>query len=156
MLSAADVAALAAVALCQCVAAWMGMWAYSLFTLPGTAGHEAAHWLVAVVLGGRPSFPSLIPQRTRYGWRLGSVEFAAGFVRAVPIALAPLLLAPAGLWWAGHFLPVSGGGWYAAHAWVAGTLVLASLPSRRDWAVAAPFILLVIAMCVAVWWLTRS
>ena len=40
-----------------------GMWAYSLFVLPGVLGHEFCHWLVALILVQdhpfQTSFPSI-------------------------------------------------------------------------------------------------
>lgn len=117
----------------------IGMWAYCVATLPGTIAHELAHYLVALVLGARPSPPSIIPERTKTGWRLGSVHFSAGIVRAVPIALAPLALAPLSLWWAGSHLPtLPFGPLYLGHAWIASTAFGASLPSSQDWSIAAP------------------
>ena len=154
-LSPIDLGVLALVMLIQLVASSLGMWAYSLVTLIGTVGHELAHFLVALVLGANPSFPNIIPERTKTGWRLGSVVFRAGFVRAVPIALAPLLLAPLGQWWASRFLHPASGLWYCAHEWMAGTLVMASLPSRQDWTVAAPFFLLAGSLWAGFEWITR-
>jgi hypothetical protein len=73
------------------VCRYAGMWIYAIIALPGTFAHELAHFAVAFVLGAQPSFPSLIPTRTQRGWRLGSVAFRVGHLRALPIALAPLL-----------------------------------------------------------------
>src|SRR4051812_2580581 len=81
-----------------------GMWIYALVALPGTFAHELAHFIVGLLLGARPSFPSLIPVRTQRGWRLGAVSFRVGRVRAMPIAIAPLLLLPLACWWAVAFL----------------------------------------------------
>ena len=64
-----------------------GMWIYALIALPGTLAHELAHFIVAWVLFAHPRFPSLVPIRMESGgWRLGSVAFRAGYVRAMPIA----------------------------------------------------------------------
>src|SRR5215468_7831197 len=71
-----------------------GMWFYAIAALPGTLAHESAHFLVALLLGARPAFPSLVPVRSERGWRLGSVSFRAGKLRAGPIALAPFALLP--------------------------------------------------------------
>src|SRR6185369_8396183 len=76
---------------------YAGMWIYALTALPGTLAHELAHFVVAFVLGARPAFPSLLPVRTQRGWQLGSVQFRVGQARALPIAMAPLLLAPLAL-----------------------------------------------------------
>ena len=107
----------------------LGMWPYALLALPGTLAHELAHFLAALVLAAKPSFPSLIPQRTERGWRLGSVTFRAGILRSVPIALAPLALLPFALYWAAIFLPSATGTLYGVHAWLSAALVSASLPS---------------------------
>lgn len=138
VLSSADQIALVVVLILHRVAAWAGMWVYALFTLPGTAAHEASHFLAAFVLGARPSFPSLIPTRTAGGWRLGSVNFTPSLLKNIPVALAPFALAPIGLWWAASFMHHATEFEYAGHAWVAGTLLMSSAPSRQDWWVAAP------------------
>lgn len=144
-LSAADVAVMGGILVLQRLCALFGMWAYCLAVLPGTALHEAMHWLVAFVLRARPSMPSIVPERTATGWRLGSVRFSAGYLRSLPIALAPLALAPAGLWWAATFLP--GQPWgaiYLAHAWISVSALAASFPSGQDWAIAAPALVAVV------------
>ena len=127
----------------------LGMWVYCAVTLPGTLAHELAHFLVALPLGARPSLPSIIPQKAGGGWRMGSVTFSAGILRSVPIALAPLVLAPLSLWWAGAFLPMATMPWYVLHGWVAATMFAASLPSSEDWKIAAPTLLLAVAGLVA-------
>lgn len=79
----------------------LGMWAYSLFSLPGTIAHEyIGHWFVARVLGAQPTFPSIIPKRDGDVWRLGSVNFVPSLFNRIPIALAPFLLLPVGIWYA--------------------------------------------------------
>ena len=138
-LSVVDWAVLGGILLFQRLCVHLGMWAYCLAVLPGTALHEAMHWLVAMALRARPSMPSIIPVRTASGWRLGSVQFRAGYLRALPIALAPLVLAPLGFWWATTFLP--GKPWgaiYLAHAWISVCAFGAGFPSRQDWSIAAP------------------
>ena len=102
-----------------------GMWVYALVALPGTALHELAHFTLALLLGARPSFPSLIPQRTARGWRLGEVRFHAGRVRAMFIALAPLLLAPLALWWAAAWQGPGAWPWYALIVWIVAALLQA-------------------------------
>jgi hypothetical protein len=129
----------------------LGMWVYALVALPGTLAHELAHFLLALVLAARPSFPSLVPQRTAHGWRLGSVAFRAGIVRSVPIALAPLLLAPLSLWWAASFLASAPWPQYAFYAWVAAALLSASLPSSADFRIALPALAILAAIGIIVW-----
>lgn len=132
------------------LSARLGMWPYAVLALPGTVAHELAHYLVAVLLRARPSFPSLLPQRSERGWRLGSVAFHAGKWRAVPIALAPLLLFPLAFWWASGWLAGAQGLLLALHAWVVAALLSASLPSRTDLRIAMPGLLLIAAMAVLV------
>ena len=134
----------------------LGMWPYAIAALPGTAMHEFAHWIVAWLLGARPDFPSLRPQRGPHGWRLGSVVFRAGFLRAVPIVLAPLLLFPLGWWWTLAF--VAGAPWpmRALHAWLAATFLSASLPSSADWKIARPALVLLALLGGGLWFVTRS
>jgi hypothetical protein len=130
-----------------------GMWIYALVALPGTLAHELAHFIVALILGAHPSFPALIPVRTQRGWRLGAVAFRVGRMRAMPIALAPLALLPLAVWWAYAFLHTSYWPLYCMNVWIIAALVTASLPSRTDWKLAAPA-LIVIAVIAALALLT--
>ena len=130
------------------IAPRMGMWAFSLFSLPGTVAHELSHWLVAFVLGARPSFPGLIPKRERGGWTLGSVKVSPDILTRIPITLAPIALLPLGIWYAVAHSEAQGG-WYLAHIWVASTVLYASLPSRQDWLVALPAIICLGLGCFA-------
>ena len=116
----------------------LGMWPYALVAMPGTLAHELAHYLVALALFAKPSFPSLIPQRTAHGWRLGSVTFRAGLARALPIALAPFALMPLALWWAATRMSPAVGALYCMHAWIIAALLSASLPSSADFKIALP------------------
>ena len=118
----------------------LGILAFTLFSLPGTAAHELGHWLVARVLGAQPSFPSIIPIREGSAWTLGSVRASPNIFTRIPIALAPFGLLPLGIWYAAAH-PEASGGWYLVHIWVASTFIAASLPSRQDWFVAMPAIL---------------
>ena len=155
-LTAVDVAFVAGALLLIHACRHAGMWVYALVALPGTLAHESAHFLVAFVLGARPAFPSLVPVRTERGWRLGSVAFRVGHARALPIALAPLLLAPLALWWAGALLHASPWPLYGLHVWIVAALVTASLPSRTDLKLALPaFAVLAVLGVVAAlaWWL---
>lgn len=118
----------------------LGMLAFSLFSLPGTAAHELSHWLVALLLGAKPSFPNIFPKRYGHTWALGSVRASPNIITRIPIALAPFALLPLGIWYAVAHSEASGG-WYLVHIWVASTFIAASLPSRQDWMVALPAIL---------------
>lgn len=130
----------------------LGMWPYSLVAFPGTVAHELGHYLCAMLCFARPNFPSLIPVREGRGWTLGSVEFVPTIVNVIPIALAPLLLLPVGMWYAVDVMSAASGWWYLAHGWIVGTLFLACLPSRTDWAVAAPALLLLLLVTLGYWW----
>ena len=134
--------AVVAVVLLQRVARRFGLWIYAAFALPGTLAHELAHYGVALLLAARPQLPRLWHERTATGWRLGSVAFRAPWWRAGPIALAPLLLAPAALAWCVLLVAGASGAWLALHAWIAGTLLGAALPSRADVRIALPFLAL--------------
>ena len=73
------------------VAQWP--WLYALLALPGTALHEAAHWLAAWLLGGQPQSLSLWPSRLPGGgYMLGSVQFIPTVWNVAAISLAPLCL----------------------------------------------------------------
>lgn len=133
----------------------LGMWPYAIAALPGTLMHEFTHWAVALVLGAKPGFPSLLPQRGPHGWRLGSVSFRAGFLRAVPIVLAPFLLFPLAWWWTLAFVAPTPWPTRALHAWLAATFLSASLPSSADWKIARPALVL-LAVLAAVAWLAHS
>ena len=129
----------------------LGMWMYSLFSLPGTIAHELLHWFVARVLGAQPSFPSIIPKRDGDVWRLGSVQFTPTLLNRIPIALAPFLLLPVGIWYSVVVMHPATGWWYLAHGWVASSFLIASLPSRQDWIVALPAIVVVIVLLYLFW-----
>lgn len=144
----AAVLAVVVMLVAQRATARMGMWPYALFSLPGTLAHELAHFTTAVLLFARPRFPQMWPVRTEDGWRLGSVTFRAGLLRAVPIALAPVALVPISLYWAAEWVSPSTGWKFWAHAWAAATILNASLPSRADFRLTLPAMLLgMLAIC---------
>jgi hypothetical protein len=119
------------------VVSLLGVIVYSLYSLIGTIAHEFMHWIIAFILGANPTFPNLIPEKTSIGWRLGSVSFTPGLIKNIPIAMAPFVLAPIGLWWAATYMHDAKGWWYLIHTWIAGTLLISSLPSSQDWKIAA-------------------
>ena len=125
------------------LASRIGMWTYALLALPGTLAHELAHYLVAVLLLAKPQFPSLIPQRSEHGWRLGSVAFRAGWLRSLPIAVAPFALLPLALWWAVTWMLPAVGAMYLVQGWVVAALLSASLPSAADLRIALPALMFV-------------
>ena len=106
------------------------------FNLPATILHELCHWLVALVTGSCPGFPSVWPRRVPGGWTLGSVQFQAKAWTAGWVALAPLaLLGPLSAWGLVHWEPKTatqnwlGGVFFAYTAW-------GSIPSWADWVIA--------------------
>lgn len=71
----------------------------------------------------------------------------------MPIALAPLGLLPLSLWWTAAQVSPASGAWFYVHAWSAGTVARAAVPSRADLRLASPAIavlLLVTASCLGV------
>lgn len=134
----------------------LGMWLYAIIALPGTLAHELAHYLVALLLFAQPSFPSLIPQRTGRGWRMGSVAFRAGILRAVPIALAPIMLLPLALFWAVHWLAPAADLMYWLHAWIVGALLSACLPSTADFKLAIPALMVLAVLAALAWFFSRA
>lgn len=149
-LSAGDWAQLATAFVLLRASTRLGMWPYAVLALPGTLAHELAHYLVALALGASPSFPSLLPERSERGWRLGSVAFRAGLLRSVPIVLAPIALLPLALAWAVAFLPTAPWPLRLLHLWLVAALAYASLPSRADLRIALPaFAIAAVAALVA-------
>lgn len=144
----ADVAVVAGALLLIHLSRYAGMWLFAIVVLPGTALHELSHFCVALVLGARPTFPSLIPQRVGSRWQLGEVRFRHGHLRAMFVALAPLLLLPLAVWWTLVFVVPAAWPWYALHVWIAAALLHSCLPSRTDLRLAMPA-LLVIAAAIA-------
>lgn len=61
-----------------------------LFCLPFTIMHETAHFMAALVTGGRPASFRVWPRRAGRGWVLGSVAAVPTILSAAPTALAPL------------------------------------------------------------------
>jgi hypothetical protein len=133
----------------------LGMWPYALLALPGTLAHELSHYTVALALGASPAFPSLLPERSERGWRLGSVSFRAGLLRSLPIVLAPLVLLPLALAWAIAFLPTASWPLRLLHLWLVAALAYASLPSRADLRIALPALTIVALAGLAVFLLGR-
>lgn len=127
-----------------------------ILVFPGVVLHEIAHWLVALVLGGNPSTPALMPIRSADGsWELGSVSFVSGRGRTAWVGLAPVLLAcPAA------YLLFRDGNLFT-FIWssvIAGYLLWASLPSSQDLAVALtdPVGLLTVAAAASLAWLALT
>ena len=113
------------------------MWRVALLSFPGTAAHELAHFIVGLLLRGKPHGLSLWPRADTRGWRLGSVSFGhVGLFNGAWIALAPLLLLP--LAWLGLFhvlLPLwaeGRWGWWLFAGYLTATALFAALPSFQD------------------------
>jgi hypothetical protein len=130
-----------------------GMWPYSLVTFPGTLAHELMHFLMAAILFASPSFPNMLPRRSGNTWTMGSVAFVPSLVNAIPIALAPLALLPLGLFLALSVMHPSTGWSYMAFGWIVGNMLFACLPSRQDWKIAGPSLVLVLLLAILLYFL---
>jgi hypothetical protein len=118
-------------------------WVFALLVLPGTVAHELCHYLLGLVLNGRPAKFQVVPRRQEGRYTLGSVAFAhLRWYNAFFVGMAPLLLLPAAwglLRW--RFAPdplahpLDWGQGLAFYLLV--NLVAAALPSRQDFKVAA-------------------
>ena len=117
---------------------WMPL--YALLVLPGTVLHEAAHCLVGLLTGARPAGFRIFPQRVpgSRNWSLGAAGFRhLTWYNALPVALAPLLLAPAALLLGAWSLGEDAYAWtHWAGLYAATALALSCLPSRPDWRLA--------------------
>lgn len=135
-LSALDLAFIAvALMLIHLARRWMLL--YALLALPGTLLHELSHWLVALMLGGRPGALAVVPVRSERGWRLGSVAIhRVRWFNALPIGLAPLALAPIAWFALGLAAGLEADDWtrYAA-LYVVAITAFSCLPSRADLAI---------------------
>ena len=147
-----------ALVLIQLSRRWIGL--YALLALPGTFLHELSHWLVGMLLGGQPTPPSIVPVRTERGWRLGSVGLRrVRWFNALPIGLAPLLLAPLAAFALVHAAAIDASQWlHWVALYVAAAAALSCLPSVADWKIvlSRPFGLLLYAALAAaggwLWW----
>jgi hypothetical protein len=109
---------------------------YSALLLPGTAAHEALHWVAAAWLGADPQGFTLWPVRDADGvWTLGSVQARVGLISTASVALAPLALAPVAV---RLTVSASRGGPVrrALCAYLAACAWLSFWPSGVDWALA--------------------
>lgn len=110
------------------------------FGLPGVIAHELAHWITALLLGGRPTRLRPWPSRMADGrWALGSVQVRhLNMLIAAPIGLAPLALLPASACLVELLatrVPMTSP-WYWAGAYTAAMGVTDAWPSRADWRIA--------------------
>jgi hypothetical protein len=138
VLSSTDIAIIVSVMASNMLIARFGMWPYSIVTFPGTTAHELGHYCVAKIFCASPALPALWPKRNGDQWVMGSVTFVPTLINAIPIALAPFLLLPAGVFFAAMVMHPADGWHYAAYGWVAGNMLHAACPSSQDWKIAAP------------------
>jgi hypothetical protein len=109
---------------------------FSLLSLPGTAGHEALHFLVGTLTLARPIKASLLPTFHRNGsTTLGYVMFAnIRWYNALFVGLAPLLALPFAVALV-HYRAAAGPPWgWMEIAWgyLAANLAYSCTPSRAD------------------------
>lgn len=104
---------------------------------PGVVLHELSHYVIAIVLRGKPEPMNLVPQKQPTGeWVFGSVIFYPSWWNAGFVALAPMYVLPAVGWALYSNLQddalmdiVFGGYLLACIAW-------GSKPSSADWKIA--------------------
>ncbi len=66
---------------------------FPLWYIFSTFLHELSHYLVALILGGKPTFPTIIPKKIGGIWVLGEVRLKNPHsIVLLPAGLAPLLL----------------------------------------------------------------
>lgn len=133
-------------------------WIFAILAMPGTAAHEAAHYLAALLTGGKPCSLSIIPRRVEGGYILGTVQFRRPRWWNVPIiALAPLALVALAYWaYVGLVAAPSIPLWRVALGlFVTGSLAWGALPSGQDlsliWKFSKPAFILAPALAVGVW-----
>lgn len=142
VLSIPDIVLVVSVMASNLFLARFGMWPYSIVTFPGTTAHELCHYTVSKLFFAKPALPSLWPKKQGDKWVMGSVGFVPTLINAIPIALAPLLLLPVGVFFAATIMHPADGWHYALYGWIAGNMVFACLPSSQDWKIAAPSLLI--------------
>jgi len=128
----------------------------ALLALVGTSMHEAAHYVVGLVLRAKPVSVSLLPRREGNRWILGSVGFTGlNIFNAAFVAFAPLaLLGVAWLAFAFWLLPAFLAGQYLT--WLVGGYVVAcmlfsSIPSSTDVRIGAVSALMYCALGYGLW-----
>jgi hypothetical protein len=129
---------------------------FALLALPSTLAHETTHFVVALLLGGKPSGMQLWPTRQGNHYALGHVTVRnSTWFNLGPISLAPLLLIPLA-WYLLRYVPAKPS-WWEVLMWGAllGSLLYGSLPSGADWRLAfrAPIgsALVVLILAGALW-----
>ena len=135
-----------------------GIWAYTIFFLPGTVIHELSHWIVAEILQVRTGAITIFPggDEVAGSQRLGSVATERSDpIRGFLIGVAPFVTGIAILATLGRLFQV---GWTLYPWWqlgliiygivVVGNSMLISKEDRRTW----PFILIFVALIAIVIW----
>ncbi len=106
---------------------------YFVLQFPATVLHELMHFISALIWGGQPSWPRLLPRRQGAQWILGEVEIHnLNMLNVWPIALAPLLLLPFFLLQLGvlpNHPPLLQ---RSIHAYLGVALLFGSIPSGHD------------------------
>ena len=119
-----------------------GIWLRALVWWPSTLMHELAHFFLGCIFQADPVGISLWPRRIAGTnlVQLGHVTFRRlSWWKAVPVALAPLLLLPLGCYLVAMVLPQGHTGWKQLLAIYGGVQCLAGCwPSSQDWALARP------------------
>jgi hypothetical protein len=116
--------------------------------------HEWMHFSVGFILGLHPSRIELFPrQLDDGGWALGSVALITEKkpIRAMLAGLAPLLLLLPGYWLVVQ--SISQGMSVLAHAtslWLASLLLKNCVPSKTDFEVALPGLVITGALCLII------
>lgn len=114
--------------------------------------HEMTHYLVGLVFGLHPTKISLYPHKKEDGsWSLGSVSMVTEKrpMRAMLAGLAPLLILFPGCWLLvqstiGDISLLS----HAWRIWVASLLIKNSLPSKADFEIALPGLVITGTICL--------
>ncbi|WP_188109514.1 hypothetical protein [Sulfurimonas indica] len=105
----------------------------------GTFFHELAHFVVSVLLFGKPVKVSLFPKKQENGYVLGYVESSnVTWYNALPISLAPLVLIPVAFYFKEYFFVFVDQNVYTylLEIFITATLLENAIPSLQDFKVA--------------------
>ncbi len=107
---------------------------FMLLGLPGTFFHELAHYMVSLFLLGDPRKLSIIPRRVSdNAWVLGYVEsYNLRWWNQALVAVAPLLLFPAFLYFGKQFLEENSFLMLLLDGYILGNLLYGMTPSIPD------------------------
>jgi len=77
---------------------------YFLFVFPFVFLHELTHFIISLLMGGKPRSFKVFPKKTQKGISLGEVSSEnINFINAFPISMAPLLLFGSLFFWENYF-----------------------------------------------------